>query len=804
MTKRMLIDGTHAEEIRVVVADDNKIDDFEVETAGKTQLKGNLYVAEVDRVEASLQAAFLRYGGQRNGFLAFSEVHPQWFDLEKDEKNELLQELQDLADRRRGNDNAPDEEVGNAATESHDHELSEAEQDEDARAAAIANSLNPEDTSTAVPSKAPRRAATAAKAEEAQEEKPKEAPDNSVPNTRKPPIHRRYRIEQVLKPGMKILVQITKEERGGKGAAMTTYYALAGRFSVLMPNTPYAGGISRKINDSSERKPLREIFNKLDIPRENGLIIRTAGVGQDQKSIQGDVDSLLDQWKGIQKSFDKEDNLACVHEDASLVARAIRDMFNEDVEEIVIAGRRIYRQAKDHAKTMVPEAAKKMKEHRGKSPIFTEYTVEQKLNKLHHTRVVLPSGGYLIIDPTEALVSVDVNSGSATQGSNIEETALKTNLEAAEELARQIRLRDLAGLIVVDFIDMDHRRHNGQVERAMRKLARKDRARMQVGDISNFGLMEISRQRLRPSLNESTFITCPHCQGSGSIVSNATAALMILRRLEENDIAGEADRVIVHTSAELSLYILNHKRALIQDLEAKYKYQIQFMADATVMVPDMKLELVRVKADGTESSSIINVELREKPYEPPEVRYSKKKHGKPSGGNKGSDKKERKPRTRKENTKKDAKADDAPTPKATAGKKPAKQAKKSAIKRLTKGSKPVDGGTEESAEAKPAEQSAVAAAASAASDKPVKTKAVRRLKTTRNTADEASTEESKAKKSAKSDEKSSDKPKAKRAPRKASAKKADDKADNVETLPTAEKGSEEKSKGTFQRWWGKS
>jgi ribonuclease E len=639
--KRMLIDATHADEQRVVLLDGNYVDDFEAETSGKTQTKSNIYVAHVSRVEPSLQAAFISYGAARNGFLAFGEVHPAFFNLPKGEKAELLEELIEVAARRRQRDGdelpgLPLPENGNGDAPLDDEAL-------DAKAAEIA-AAQADETADSKEEKAkgnkrrPRRAkadkSAAASAETAPAVRGEAAPVRERKNfERKPPIHRRYRIQDVLKEGQKILIQVVKEERGSKGAALTTYFSLPGRYTVLMPNTPYAGGISRKITDHDERRQLRDTYAALKIPHEMGLIIRTAGVGQEIEDIRRDYDNLTSLWENIQKKFTEEDDIQCVHEDGSLIIRALRDMMSDDVDEVIIAGKHAAKTAKDYCKSLMPGMAKILHEHKEDTPLFAQYNVEEKLNQLHYSRVVLPSGGYLVINPTEALVAIDINSGRATQERNIEETALKTNLEAAEEIARQIRLRDLAGLIVVDFIDMEDHRNTRKVENAMRRALRRDRARIQFGSISDFGLMEISRQRLRPSFGESHFVTCPHCHGSGHIHSPATAALMILRRLEDDDVHG-ADRIYVTTSSAQVLWMLNHKRDHIRELESKYKYSLQFKADDSLIAPDHRLDLTRVKADGTETSQTINVSLREQPELPPELRMRER-------GRNGRDRNER-------------------------------------------------------------------------------------------------------------------------------------------------------------------
>lgn len=601
---RMLMDATHTEEIRVVVMDENTnhIQDFEVETTGKEQIKSNIYVGEVSRVEPSLQAAFISYGGNRNGFLAFSEIHPSFFDLPEKEKKSLIAELQEVAEKRRKQNEKEDEdkpEEEETKAEGPEN-LTQEEMDEDARALALASAMADEGGKPAKPKRHSRK-----KEEKAEEEKP----------ARFVPIHRRYNIADVLKEGQKILVQVVKEERGNKGAALTTYFSLPGRYTVLMPNTPYAGGISRKITDREERKNLKEALDGLKMEKGSGLIVRTAGVGQTKENIKQDHKNLTSLWKKIGKSWKDADGINCVHEDGNLVIRALRDMLTDEVEEIVIAGSKAHKTAKEYAKALMPDIAKKITEYKQKSPIFSSYEVEKELIHLHRTRVNLPSGGYLIINPTEALVAVDVNSGRNTQERNLEETAHKTNLEAAEEVARQVRLRDLSGLIVVDFIDMEDRRNERSVERTMRKAVRKDRARIQVGSMSEFGLIEISRQRLRPSLAESTLTTCPHCNGSGRVLALASCALIVLRSLEEDKIHNNADIVTITAHTDLAVYILNHKKAQIADLEARHKFQILIRADDSYIAPDHKLELTLMKADGSAQTKTVEVLLRENPEE---------------------------------------------------------------------------------------------------------------------------------------------------------------------------------------------
>lgn len=694
MTKRILVDAANPEEVRVAITSEDRIDEFEVETLDKAQLRGNIYVAEVTRVEPSLQAAFINYGANRNGFLAFSEIHPMCFSLEQEEKDGLAKELEDIADRTRERrerfDKRREEQAAarkaakdaakaeretakaaaKAAAEKKDKDVEAADETpaevlaadkadkveelkkhpEDAEAldkkgmSAVLSDYSEEDDSndddTEISKEDARALAIACKKSAEGEDSDKlvdDIPDDAKladetptdeeeeKEERKLPIHRRYNIADVVKEGQKILIQVVKEERGNKGAALTTYISLPGRFTVLMPNTPYAGGISRKISDSNDRRELKAICDNLSVPNGMGMIVRTAGVGQDATAIQRDIDNLLGHWTDISTAMDKTKAPNCVYEEGNVIMRSLRDMFTDDVSEVLISGRRQYRTAKDYMKQMMPESAKCVKEHRGATPIFSHYGVEKELLHLHRTRVELPSGGYLILNPTEALVSVDVNSGRATQERNIEETAFKTNIEAAEELARQLRLRDLAGLIVVDFIDMEDRRNERAVEKSLRKAIRRDRARIQVGGISNFGLLEMSRQRLRPSLRESTFVSCKHCNGSGMTPSISAAALMVLRTLEEENAAAKADKIVITVHSDLAIYLLNYKKDLIGKLEDRHKFKLLIHANDVYESPDFKLELVRVQANGSEKTQTIEVLLREQQELPPEKRGRKRR-----------------------------------------------------------------------------------------------------------------------------------------------------------------------------------
>lgn len=695
MSKKMLIDAAHKEEVRVVVLDsDGKLDDYEIESTVKTHSRGSIYVGEVTRVEPSLQAAFISFGGNRNGFLAFSEVHPSCFQLPEEEKAALLEEYNAVSPWGQSDDeddsdaetSTEDQKADDAAENSADvktdaKEAAPAEDDgkrrpkrrgrkdekaaeeaetaetaakpepeklievaakdaaisgqgltfdeleEDARALALANAIavkpvaDPEGSNVRGGRRDHRRGGRGRPERHARGERSNDRSDRPERNDRSSnnrhdgrprpvPVHRRYEMANVIKPGQKILVQVVKEERGTKGAALTTFVSLPGRYTVLMPNTPYAGGISRKITDQDERRELKSITSQLEVPKGMGLIVRTAGLGQSIEDIRRDVQHLQTLWTKLGNTWPDAEVPSCVYEEGNLIVRALRDMLGDEVSEVAIAGSKALETAKDYISTLMPDF-KGVREYKGSAPIFAHYGVEMELHQLHRTRVTLPSGGYLIINPTEALVSVDVNSGRATQEKNIEQTAYQTNLEAARELARQLRLRDLAGLIVVDFIDMEDRRHDRTVERTLKEAVRRDRARIQIGGISDFGLLEMSRQRLRPSLGETSFVACPHCNGSGQVRSPASAALMIMRRLEEDDVRGKADRIVVTTSTAVAVYMLNHKRDMIRDYEETNKTRVMIMADDKYSAPDHRLDLIRVSADGSEKSQTLENVYRE-------------------------------------------------------------------------------------------------------------------------------------------------------------------------------------------------
>jgi ribonuclease E len=750
MAKRMLIDATHPEETRVAVVDGRRLEEFDVEVASKKILKGNIYLAKITRVEPSLQAAFVEYGGNRHGFLAFSEIHPDYYRIPLEDREALLAEQAALAreqdaeeeeeaprrGRRGGRRRQPEASTGEAGettpsarpesdlpesdltesdlpesdlpesdlTESGAPEDGEMETDgehgseveaagaeptsdadrpetgeveasaepapaagEDAGAdqapgfdneaapgaetaaeategsgarqggepAALRvggewqNRLSSEPFEAAAAATAggetaesdsaeaevePAGAGTAGAVDEAPHHQPviEEAPavsqpletiggDESEESSQRRPraMSRRYKIQDVIKRRQILLVQVTKEERGNKGAALTTYLSLAGRYCVLMPNTDRGGGVSRKITNAGDRKRLKSIIDDLELPAGMAVIVRTAGSERSKPEVKRDFEYLIRLWDEIRELTLRSTAPALIYEEANLIKRAIRDLYTRDIEDIQVEGDEAYRAAKSFMRMLMPSHAKRVQQYKDPTmPLFTRYQIESQLDAIHNPVVQLKSGGYIVINQTEALVAIDVNSGRATRERNIEETALKTNLEASDEIARQLRLRDLAGLIVIDFIDMDESRHNGQVERRLKEAMRNDRARIQLGRISPFGLLELSRQRLRPSLFEASTEVCRFCRGTGHVRSTESTALHVLRSIEEEGSRQKSAAITVSVPGQVALFILNHKRQALAELEARQAFRIYLAADESLVPPEFRIERLKALAPG--------------------------------------------------------------------------------------------------------------------------------------------------------------------------------------------------------------
>ncbi len=673
----MLIDATHAEETRVVVVDGNKVDEFDFESENKRQLAGNIYLAKVTRVEPSLQAAFVDYGGNSHGFLAFSEIHPDYYQIPVADREALLEEERAYAEAMRARDDEEDAKpkssrsskaaasksddavaksedidgmqtieldedegeagddgeglspmttVGETPVETPGHDDDDGESSEDGSADPSDDSddqvsdeaaEDSTDDSAEVASEDPSdEADDSDDDEEEQEDKPRSrsrrrrsyskktnaaekdeniesvADDDDQDDIRPPrkPRPRRYKIQEVIKVRQILLVQVVKEERGNKGAALTTYLSLAGRYCVLMPNTARGGGISRKITNAADRKKLKEIATEIDVPQGAGLIVRTAGAKRTKSEIKRDYEYLQRMWEQIRELTLKSIAPAQIYEEGNLIKRSIRDLYNRDIDEVMVEGEAGYRVAKDFMKMIMPSHSKNVKHYGDSLPLFARYQVESYLAAMFNPTVQLKSGGYIVIGVTEALVAIDVNSGRATKEGSIEETALKTNLEAAEEVARQLRLRDLAGLIVIDFIDMDERKNNSAVEKRLKDRLKSDRARIQVGRISGFGLLEMSRQRLRPGMIEATTQPCPVCHGTGLIRSDDNLALSILRQIEEEGVRRRSREVLVKCPVGIANFLMNQKREHVAQIEARYGLSVRVEGDPTLISPDFSIE----------------------------------------------------------------------------------------------------------------------------------------------------------------------------------------------------------------------
>ena len=569
MTMRMLIDARHPEETRVAVVKGNRIEEFDFESAERRQLKGNIYLAKVTRVEPSLQAAFVDYGGNRHGFLAFSEIHPDYYQIPKEDREALLREeaehaAAEAALRADYGDEDPIDGHHDDDGSDDDRPDAELEDDVDGDAPPAPESAggNGQDDGAAEDLRRKRMA-----------------------------LRRRYKIQDVIHRRQVLLVQVVKEERGNKGAALTTYLSLAGRYCVLMPNTTHGGGISRKISNVADRKRLKTIMSELNLPSSMGCIVRTAGLQRTKTEIKRDFDYLARLWDDIRETPLKRQAPALVNEDSDLIKRAIRDIYNRDIDEVLVEGEAGYRKARDFMKLLMPSHVKKVKSYADPVPLYQRYGAEDQLEAMYHPVVQLKSGGYLVINPTEALVSIDINSGRSTREHGIEQTALSTNLEAAQEIARQLRLRDMAGLVVIDFIDMESNGNVRKVEKAMKAALANDRARIQVGRISQFGLLEMSRQRLRTGVLEASTRECPHCEGTGLVRTASSAGLSALRMLEEEAARGRGSQLTLRASQEAALYVLNRKRSELGEIEARYGVMIDVQSDGQLEGARMSVDV---------------------------------------------------------------------------------------------------------------------------------------------------------------------------------------------------------------------
>ena len=653
----MLIDATHAEETRVVVVEGNKVDEFDFESLNKRQLAGNIYLAKITRVEPSLQAAFVDYGGNRHGFLAFSEVHPDYYQIPAEDRQAILdEEAADVARQRDDEEKAeesksrsrrrrrkPSEaatdgvpsaddpiitgEIPGEGEQPHIVEVPETPSEtlvdpvaETATEDSVTEDVSPTETpaeEATVPEDSagdddaadePDEADNADQAPEDEtnidetSEQPEVVADTEevvIEKVKEEPAPRhqrvrRYKIQEVIKVRQILLVQVVKEERGNKGAALTTYLSLAGRYCVLMPNTARGGGISRKITNVSDRKKLKDIAHEINVPQGAGLIIRTAGAKRTKSEIKRDYEYLLRQWEQIRDLTLKSIAPEHIYEEGSLIKRSIRDLYNSDIDEIIIDGERGYKEAKEYMSMLMPSHADNVKLYKNVLPLFSRFQVETYLSGMFNPTVQLKSGGYIVIGITEALVAIDVNSGRATKENSIEETARKTNLEAAEEVARQLRLRDLAGLIVIDFIDMEDRRNNIAVEKRLKDKLKTDRARIQLGRISSFGLLEMSRQRLRPGMLEASTQPCPHCHGTGITRSDDSMSLAILRELEEEGVRRRCKEVLVSVPINVANYMLNQKREHVAMIENRFGLSVRIEADPHLISPEYRVERLKV------------------------------------------------------------------------------------------------------------------------------------------------------------------------------------------------------------------
>ena len=639
----MLIDALHPEETRVVIADENQIYDFDFVSTAKKQLKGNIYLAKITRVEPSLQAAFVEYGGGKQGFLPFSEIHTDYYQIPVSDRKRLLEEAErETEDTNQENNITPEGETNSndaqeqiEISEANNNFISEtsladepATQDqieEQVRPAylmqgpidiSLGEEIIPSDIQENEPSSAIQDNET-----ELQQQSTEEYSDNNnfsadenqqsadsgkeevetlatdedeLRDKRKRNVFmRRYKIQEVIRRGQIVLMQVIKEERGNKGASLTTYLSLAGRYCVLMPNSPKDGGISRKIASAEDRKRLKAISTEFRLAEGMSVIIRTAGMDRTHAEIKRDFDYLVKLWNAIREDTLRSNAPALIYEESDIVKRAIRDQYSNDIEEIMIEGDEAYKSAREFMKLLLPSHLPKIKKYSAQTPLFYAYNIEDQLLSMHDPVVKMKSGAYLVINPTEALISIDVNSGRATGERNIEETALKTNLEAANEVARQLRLRDLAGLVVIDFIDMLDSRNRRSVEKTLKDAMKTDRAKIQLGRISPFGLLEMSRQRLRSSISETNMMQCPHCIGRGVIRSHDSMGIQVIRAIEKEASNGNINGLRVMAAQSLALHMLNFKREALQELEKRYEISIQILINPELASSEFNVEKIR-------------------------------------------------------------------------------------------------------------------------------------------------------------------------------------------------------------------
>ncbi len=608
MATRMLIDARHPEETRVAVLKGNRIEEFDFESAEHKQIKGNIYLAKVTRVEPSLQAAFVDFGGNRHGFLAFSEIHPDYYQIPAEDREALLAEERAAAEEEAklraeededeedapldedGDDGDDDEaepgveeidtsEKDDVSTIEDGHvengDEDESDDDSDEEESKDDDTENAEDGAGKGRSSRRGRGRNNKGRRQQGRRGGSRAKEIDEARAKRQALRRRYKIQDVIQRRQVLLVQVAKEERGNKGAALTTYLSLAGRYCVLMPNSSHGGGISRKISSGSDRKRLKSIVNDLSLPKSMGLIVRTAGLSRTKTEIKRDFDYLARLWDEIRERTLGSSAPSMIHSDSDLIKRAIRDIYNREIEEVVVEGEDGYKAAKAFMKLLMPSHARRVKAYSDPVPLFQRYGAEDQLSAMYDPMVQLKSGGYLIINPTEALVSIDINSGRSTKEHGIEQTALHTNLEAAREIARQLRLRDMAGLVVIDFIDMERTGNVRKVERAMKDALKNDRARIQVGRISGFGLMEMSRQRLRTGVLEATTRECPHCDGTGLVRTASSAGLSALRLIEDEAAKGKGTTITLYASTEAAVYLLNAKRADLAEIEQRYGVTVE-------------------------------------------------------------------------------------------------------------------------------------------------------------------------------------------------------------------------------------